>query len=200
MTKVRLKIDIQSHWHVGSGESGGAYADALALKSRAGLPFLPGKAVKGLLRSAFLTGEQNQWFDSGDREGTLTQYVFGTEGESLASQGMLLVDSAELCSQEQAYFTANPKQTNALFDVHFSTAINTTTGSAKPNSLRSIEVALPMTLFAELTIVPKADATDSFAAIDEQMVATWVKQTAPLITRIGAKRSRGYGEVLVTVE
>ena len=49
---TRLRFEIQSFWHAGSGRGDGAVADATVLRSRAGLPILPGRTVKGLLREA----------------------------------------------------------------------------------------------------------------------------------------------------
>jgi CRISPR/Cas system CSM-associated protein Csm3 (group 7 of RAMP superfamily) len=200
MSTLTLKFDIRSYWHVGSGEDGGAYADSLMLKNSHGLPYLPGRAVKGLLRSAFALAEENHWFEALKKNGNLTQYVFGGEGETLEHQGMLVIDSAELSWQEQEHFQNNPTHTSALFDVHYSTAIDENTGSAKKHSLRSMEVAVPMTLSASISIEAKQVRSDDANEISVDQVSKWLVQVAPLITSLGAKRSRGYGEVWVTVE
>jgi CRISPR/Cas system CSM-associated protein Csm3 (group 7 of RAMP superfamily) len=195
MTKLKMTFDIQSYWHVGSGEEGGAYADNLCLKNHLGLPYLPGRAIKGLLRSAFELAEQNSWFVSKKGETTyLSKFVFGQEGESLSDQGCLVIDSAELSKGEQAYFEQNPSHTIQLFDVHFSTAIDGETGSAKKGSLRSLEVALPMQLISEIEV----NAT--FGDYNKDEIAGFLRQVAPLISQLGAKRHRGYGDVLVSVE
>lgn len=53
MSQFIITLDIQSYWHIGSGEEGGSYADALVLKNAAGLPYVPGKSLKGLYRDGF---------------------------------------------------------------------------------------------------------------------------------------------------
>ncbi|MGB1217231.1 MAG: RAMP superfamily CRISPR-associated protein, partial [Saprospiraceae bacterium] len=45
-------IEFHSYWHVGSGLFGGTEADNLVNKDKVGLPYIPGKTLKGLLRQA----------------------------------------------------------------------------------------------------------------------------------------------------
>lgn len=196
MSTLTLAFDIQSTWHIGSGEHGGAYADNLALKNGDNLPFLPGRAVKGLLRDAFKQAEANAWFAKPEGIANLTDYIFGSEGQSLAEQGILHVSSAELSSTEQAYFAATENAWHELYRVQFSTAIDHKTGSAKQESLRSIEVALPMVLHTQISIHNNPDKT----SLTPKQVLAWVAQASTLITGIGAKRKRGLGQVVVTAE
>ena len=196
MSTLTLSFDIKSTWHIGSGEEGGAYADSLTLKSGDNLPFLPGRAVKGLLRDAFKQAEANAWFTMPVGIESLVDYIFGSEGQSIDAQGILQVSSAELSATEQAYFIATPKASHELYQVQFSTAIDHKTGSAKEQSLRSIEVALPMVLHTQITINNHPDKT----AITPKQVLTWLAQVSTLITGIGAKRKRGLGQVVVTAD
>jgi CRISPR/Cas system CSM-associated protein Csm3 (group 7 of RAMP superfamily) len=195
MNKLRLQFDIQSFWHIGSGEEGGAYADTLMLKDRNGLPYLPGKAVKGLLRSAFSLAESNGWFQAPEGLLNLTDYVFGSEGETLSSQGLLNIDSAHLAPEEMAFFLTNSGAAEQLFNVHFSTAINEN-GVAQEGSLRSMEVAVPMVLVCDIDI----QVTTSKPLLEAEALKEWLKAACPLISEFGAKRSRGYGDVIVTAE
>ena len=39
-------------WHCGSGLAAGADVDTLVVKDKNGLPFVPGKTLKGLIREA----------------------------------------------------------------------------------------------------------------------------------------------------
>ena len=48
----RLKIDIQSYWHPSTGRGQGSDVDALAHRDKDGIPCLPGRTIKGLLRDA----------------------------------------------------------------------------------------------------------------------------------------------------
>jgi len=54
MSKVTIKYEIKFHtdWHCGSGLAAGAGVDALTVKDKNGLPFIPGKTIKGLVREA----------------------------------------------------------------------------------------------------------------------------------------------------
>ncbi len=61
MKTIHYQIQFFSYWHVGSGLSGGAYADLLVNKTKENLPFIPGRTLKGLLREA---GETINIFDS----------------------------------------------------------------------------------------------------------------------------------------
>ena len=46
------KIEFFSNWHCGSGLAAGADVDALVIKDKDGLPYVPGRTIKGLLRDA----------------------------------------------------------------------------------------------------------------------------------------------------
>jgi CRISPR/Cas system CMR subunit Cmr4 (Cas7 group RAMP superfamily) len=50
MNTIAYQIDFFSYWHASSGLAGGAYADLLVNKTREGLPYIPGRTLKGLLR------------------------------------------------------------------------------------------------------------------------------------------------------
>ena len=52
MKDLTIKIEFFSPWHCGSGLSAGADADSLVIKDINGLPFIPGKTIKGLIREA----------------------------------------------------------------------------------------------------------------------------------------------------
>src|SRR5690625_450439 len=53
-----LQIQIFSYWHTGSGMGKGPELDATVIRDSTGLPYLPGRTIKGLLREALLTCEQ----------------------------------------------------------------------------------------------------------------------------------------------
>ncbi len=48
----RLRFSLSSYWHIGSGVGAEAVADAQVLRDGDGLPLVPGRTVKGLLREA----------------------------------------------------------------------------------------------------------------------------------------------------
>lgn len=194
MDKLQLTFNITSPWHIGSGEEGGAYADALVLKNTHNLPYLPGRSVKGLLRHAFQSAQDNNWFDTPDSTLNLTALLFGTEGEHLASQGMVQISNAQLSPNEVQYFVANKAAIKSLYQVQQSTAIDANTGTAKQGSLRSLEVAVPMDLSCEITL---DTAHPHYNELKKLPLLQWLANAAKLITHIGHKRTRGLGSVLI---
>ena len=50
--KITDKIEFHTDWHCGSGLAAGADVDALVVKDENGMPFVPGKTIKGLVREA----------------------------------------------------------------------------------------------------------------------------------------------------
>ena len=185
-----LNIEILTPWHLGSGREGGAYADSLVNKDPQGLPILNGKSIKGLLRAACEESLKYQWLEGLD-ETALVQ-LFGQEGTDLASQGAIEVASATLSEGEQAYFSANPEAVKFLYRVDHNTAIDNKTGTAKDTSLRSTESVVPMRLAAKVHINGASEA-------DTEFFLNWIKVSLPLISAVGGKRRRGFGEAVFSL-
>jgi CRISPR/Cas system CSM-associated protein Csm3 (group 7 of RAMP superfamily) len=185
-THYTLQFDIQSEWHIGSGEQGGAYADALALKDTQNLPYIPGRAIKGLLREAVTLAHDNSWFVDYTIQKPQDS-LFGYEGDGLSTQGCITISSATLEADEKQ-FIVNHKASSYLYRAQYSTAIDHDTGVAKNTSLRSLEVVVPVKLFAKITINGN----------DEELNRAF-ENTLPLITHLGAKRHRGLGSVVVSI-
>ncbi|SKA51881.1 RAMP superfamily CRISPR-associated protein [Photobacterium toruni] len=190
MTPHAISFAIQSPWHIGSGEEGGAYADSLMLKDGAGLPYVPGKSIKGLFREAFMQAAENHWFD-GALDETAICTLFGQEGNNTFTQGTLHFSSATLSEPEQAYFHENAQSVAQLFRVVQSTAIDFKTGVAKNTSLRALEVAVPMDLQASVSWE---------ANPYQQQLVSWLSACSCLILALGAKRHRGLGVVRVDLQ
>ena len=51
-TTIDYTICFFSPWHCGSGTSAGADVDELVVKDKNGMPYIPGKTLKGLIREA----------------------------------------------------------------------------------------------------------------------------------------------------
>ncbi|HAS6067160.1 TPA: hypothetical protein RQK93_003639 [Vibrio vulnificus] len=194
MKSYQVTIDIHSEWHVGSGEEGGTYADALVLKNSHNLPFLPGKALKGLFRDSFLVAHDNRWF-GGELTTEAIELLFGHQGQVEHTHGALSFSNAELSSEESAYFELYPEHTRHCYRVHFSTAINGQTGVAKQTSLRAMEVAIPLRLYARIELDDQR--LDSRM---QQQVNEWLEMCSTLILGLGAKRTRGLGQATVSIE
>jgi len=208
---VKLKFSLSSYWRVGSGHGGGVLADSVILRDATGLPTIPGRAIKGLLRDAMelaslsgaVTSERiKKWFGTplaghGDREQKPKdgdkQEVRLEEGRFKSEEGCLWIGSARLSDDwlEWAQATSEHEKqgvVGSLSCYQSSTAIDQR-GVAKQHSLRVAEVAVPMTLWAEIR-GPEDDRT-------------WVddlKHSLPLLRALGSRRNRGLGRVDVELE
>lgn len=198
MSTLYLKFELCSDWHIGNGKEAGAYADAMVLKDAHGLPYLPGKGIKGLLKVAFSLCAKNQWF--GDNSDALVSHLFGVEEYSgVEAQGMLQISSGRLSDGEQAYFIRHSDAKRYLYRVVQSTAIDHKSGVALKGSLRSMEVVVPLVLEAEVTM---NTAHPSYAAsgLTEELFSRYLSEAVTMITSLGAKRHRGLGQVMVSVQ
>lgn len=180
---LHYSIQFYSYWHCGSGLSSGADADALVIKDKNGLPFVPGKTIKGLLREVV---EEYSIF----AESTI-QKLFGTrveDGESCDKQHMpgcaFFSNACLLPNVANIILSGNLQM--YLYSKLTSTAIDEETGTAKDFSLRTIEVALPCTLYGEIVNV------------DEEC-AEVVGRALKMIKRLGLQRNRGLGRCDINI-
>lgn len=181
-----LEIEIQSYWHAGSGKGNGPGADALVQKTAEGMPFVPGRTVKGLLRDACHMAESLGHVADGT-----TGELFGRQGSGEASTRRFNTESGRLRPNNAvlgkgtverqrwvAWASAHGAQTSTLFDIVHSTAIDHD-GVVLDKTLRSIEFAVPLTLYAEVEGLEEAAET--------------VRVFLPLVRSLGLRRHRGFG-------
>lgn len=171
-TTIHYTIRFYSLWHCGSGTSAGADIDALVIKDKNGMPFVPGKTLKGLIREAAETMLQLQHKDEAL---SALSAVFGEEGGRM---GCVHFSDAKMDRREYDAIVANEAQEH-LYTKLTTTSINAD-GVAKDHSLHSVEAVVPVTLHAEMTCVP----------------AKWaeaVSRSLGMIKVIGTKRNRGLG-------
>ena len=184
---IKYKIKFHTYWHCGSGLAAGADADLLVIKDKNGLPYVPGKTVKGLIREAVdLMDPAIQSTDDYKR-------VFGiSEGNKEKKNGNRsdsFFKDVTLQEKEQKYIVQN-NLTQHLYQNISGTAIEDD-GTAKNNSLRKIQVTIPCVLEGEIIDVPKG-------------MVDAVSDAMKYIKRLGAWRNRGLGrcsfEEIVTSE
>lgn len=184
MHRVKLTFTIVSYWHAGSGAGEGARLDAITAEKAYGLPYLPGKTVKGLLREAVLMVEE-----CGKLPAKTTEALFGTATTRYDSTaGQLEITDATLPDDFQNWARLNQEKGPFLFHTVSSTCINNE-GTAETDTLRCIEVSIPMSLmsFVESEVEPPY----------------WIdtlKLAAPFVRHIGTHRHRGLGRTVLTVE
>jgi CRISPR/Cas system CSM-associated protein Csm3 (group 7 of RAMP superfamily) len=204
MARMTLKFEFLSYWHCSSGKGDGPGADLLAIRDASGLPYIPGKTVKGLLRNAV------DWLDeleSGEERIDTATDMFGTaipsDGKERVSTlegfrhrtmaGRLRIDSAELghdVTQRRqwrawAMSDVGKRQIQFLATTVASTRMNGD-GVADDGSLRMVEVIVPLTLYADV----ESDAQSDLNRIGDAL---------PLLREMGTGRNRGYGRVMVSV-
>lgn len=195
-----IVLDIVSYWHAGTGRGDGPGADAIVARTRQGLPYLPGRTVKGLVRNAVAAAERagafgdpdskrlQTWFGSDivrverdDRERQLEEARYSTEA------GRLRFGSATLGEAWAAWAAAHPAERAQLVRTFASTRIGAD-GVALDETLRTIEISVPMTLTAPVEGLDEA----SEAALGVAL---------PLFLRsAGAHRRRGLGRIDARLE
>ena len=176
MKTIRYKIQFFSCWHCGSGLSAGADVDALVVKDKDGMPFVPGKTMKGLIREAV----ENYVFLTGG-DSTAVDETFGSEADL---KGSAFFSNAALDEREQKAIVSNGAQ-KFMYNKMTTTAIDEN-GIAKEHSLHSLETVVPCTLTGFV-----ADVTEPMAKI--------IGESLGLIKRIGLKRNRGLGRCNITL-
>jgi CRISPR/Cas system CSM-associated protein Csm3 (group 7 of RAMP superfamily) len=184
MATLQYAITFFSYWHTGSGLTSGADMDALVIKDKNNLPYIPGKTLKGLLKGAAidLLELKNQ---RPEDDPFITEF-FGyfdekpMEESKIHTRGSAFFTNAQLALPLRKTLTGPDSTLKPfLYRSIASTAIGEE-GVAKKGSLRKIEVTVPLTLFAAIYNINKEQA----GRIEQCM--KWIK-------RMGLNRTRGLG-------
>lgn len=175
------QVEFHSFWHLSTGMAASAQVDKLVIKDQKGLPIIPGKTVKGLLRDA---AEQLHKIDSEIVTDSFIKQVFGAKK----------ADDAQEKEVSKYHFTTTQlapdlaedvlerKQEAYLYDTFASTRIDIN-GLAVEQSLREIEVIVPLVLYGEIIGFPTNDSK-----LYQQL-----KDTMRFVKRMGTNRHRGLG-------
>lgn len=188
---INYKITLHSYWHCGSGLAAGAQADSLVIKDKNGLPYIPGKTIKGLIRDAV---DELLSFDGITEPDEAYQKVFGyfgddkkdndkkdeneKEKEKVAIKSEAFFSNATLNETESKAITEHNLQ-QFMFKNIASTSIEEN-GIAKDHSLRTTQVTVPCTLEGEIIDVP------------DGMKET-IENAMKFIKQLGSGRTRGLG-------
>jgi len=130
---MKIAIKFFTYWHCGSGSSGGSSVDALVARDAKGLPYIPGKTLKGHIREMAETLGDDTFVDS----------CFGFSREGIEKEGVCYFSNAVI--EEEI----SKELSSYLFKTISSTQINEK-GLAVDGSLREIEVVVPVTLYATI--------------------------------------------------
>lgn len=196
MDAVRLNITLHSFWVASSGEGAGYGSDRNVRRDRHGLPFIPGRTLKGLLRDGVRDAESLRWYatDFGDQPGS-TETLFGSRADEgdVSTPGLLRVAGAQLPQALRAYLGADSDEARTLreglYRTLYSVAINEE-GVAVDRALRSGEVVVPLALQATVSVLPeRLDAQNPVHARWREVL----ERALPLIRGVGSGRRRGLG-------
>lgn len=193
---ITYTLKFYSEWHCGSGLAAGADLDALVIKDKNKLPYVPGKTIKGLVREAvenilFFTykGEINE------KNKELFIRTFGnTNDEDWNMQDDASKEKEEKkedCMRKGEAFFTNAELDDALkriiigekLESYLYRAVSSTAienGVASDQSLRRMETVVPCELTGRIVDVP-----DEFEE--------WLKKGLKYIKRLGQNRNRGLG-------
>ena len=172
---MKLKYELQffDYWHISSGISGGAKLDSFVTKDNDNIPFIGGKTIKGLVR------EMGELLNDKD----FIKNCFGSEG---IENGKCYFANVVLDKDTKKTIIENQLQDN-LYDKIASTRIgqknkrNEIEGIAVDDSLREIEITIPLILFGEILDIPTKEDYDNLV------------KSLKLIKRVGLNRNRGLG-------
>ncbi len=193
METIKYTIKFFSEWHAGSGLTSGSDLDALVIKDKKRLPYIPGRTLKGLLKEA---AEELVKLNHCDE--TFMKTVFGVP--SSKSDYSKSEDKTEVNDPEQngvtkkgECFFSNARLSDKLYTASIekelapfyyrsisSTAINGQSGVAEKHSLRRMQTTIPCVLEAEISNVNE-EYKDQIEACFK-----WIK-------RLGQNRNRGLG-------
>lgn len=183
MEQVKYKIEFFDFWHTSSGLSAGTDVDMTVIKNDLGLPYIPGKTLKGLLREA---AENIKSVNSELITDTFIIDVFGEipkknyREEQKTKEAKSFFGNATLSKAINEEVVRNKDLSEGFYKTIASTRIDEK-GQAEKHSLRQMEVVIPLELYASIENI-----TDK--AYIEQL-----KHCFSYIKRLGLNRNKGLG-------
>lgn len=181
MKNLKYSIQFYTNWHCGSGQAAGADVDALVVKDAQGLPFVPGKTIKGLVREAlaYTLSQENK------SKGMLTNICGQFKNNDNCTKGRAFFTDATLHEDEKNVIVKD-SLARFLYQSVSATAIGND-GIAKDKSLRKTETTVPCTLYGQIMNLEDQEAHE-------------VERALMMIKRLGAGRTRGYGRCEISME
>lgn len=190
---MRLTIEMISDWHCGSGNERRGDMDRLVARDADGLPYIPGKTIKGVWRDACeLAAAALDGGESGTKWADLVLHLFGAQpsvkkGSTVTNPGCLVVSNARF-PKGLAKALANDKLRGSVTFGKPGVAICRETGTAKDQTLRITEMARAgCRLDCNVDFDPPLHESVKDAC--EQLLLAG----AMLVDDLGGKRNRGAG-------
>ena len=182
---LKYTLTFLDYWHLGSGLSAGAKLDSSVVKDDDGLPYAPAKTIKGLTREMVLELDLDcNFIDrcfgfTSDKEDKCYQkepILKDENGKQIYTKCYFA--NATIKESEKKEILSHKLQGN-LYDTIASTQI--ANGIAVDDSLREIEVVIPLTLYGEIL------------DIETQEDYKQLSKALKMIKRMGLNRNRGLG-------
>jgi hypothetical protein len=196
MTLLKVKFLLKSDATFGRGDGVAGLVDSEVQHDEYGLPFIGGRALKGLLEEEcanilFALKPQNKdeiFFDA-------AKHLFGCSGSSDSDKAILHIGDARLPKDLQRAIIYEQKEKkklnreqvlNSLTAIRHQTAIDEESGASKEKSLRAIRVILRETQFeADISFIQNP------SGMDLPLLAACIKA----FKKGGTGRNRGRGEL-----
>lgn len=192
--KYTLRITLLSDTLIGHAEGFGAAIDKDSVFDEVGLPFIPGKRIKGLLR------EQADLLDKhrtpSNYERSFSDIVFGLSGKTETNSESMTVSNFTLPEYKKnrstlAYLIEKNEVSRSEIQEYFTSLRMMTSidenGIAKPTSLRTFRVLKKGLVF---------QGEISF----EERYAGDLQKVVALTRRLGSSRNRGLGHITCSLE
>ena len=222
--KLKLKIKLKSSMLPGSGSGAGAMIDNDVIWDECGLPYIPGKRIKGCLKDAalevldmfslnrenlsklgFLFYNINEISnDLNSEQEPIIKDLFGVpdnEQKSCITINNLFIKNQKEITQWLEYLLAQEdsivtleKIKNQFTEIRTSTTIDHKTGVAKKNSLRTSRY-----LIKDLVFNGEIDLDDSN---NQKKIKDWKKILGLACANfkiMGTRRNRGTGDIKCTL-
>lgn len=185
MKKIKYTITFHSYWHCGSGLAAGADVDALVIKDKNGLPYIPGKTIKGLVREALdeilsTKGEKEMDDTYLKTFGYLDEETVEEKKDEKFIKSDTFFSNATMIDKDSI---VGKQLQRFLFNSISQTAIGED-GTAKKLSLRKMQVVVPCKLQGEIIDVPDDMADNLLNALR-------------FIKNLGVNRNRGLGRCTI---
>lgn len=188
--KLDVTIELLSPLQFGSGQEN-IIVDSDAVHDAHGLPYFPGKRLKGLLyESAIEMAEIGDWFT---KEEVDTLFGHNSDESYMRIDNMYLENYEQLCNgwnylqkQYQNVFTAQ-NIWNTYTELRVQTAIDKRTGTTKDGSLHNMRVVDDGLCFSGSIYL--------YDNVLEEKQREIIKYALLNLRYVGAKRNRGFGHV-----
>ncbi len=185
MIQAMLVIHCDSEWLIAGGDSTLGTADMAPMRDAEGLPFVPGRTIRGLLREAMAIVDDALASERGELQAGQTERLFGTRkqdgGAGESRDGTVRIGDALLPEEVAGALRAEGGDPQDLLLSICRTALDGQTRSAKKGSLREMEVVMAgLQLAADIQCETETDLR-------------WLAFAAGLVRSLGHSRSRGLG-------